>query len=113
MQFINYNVDFTTWTVWSAGLFIKNAITLTFIHHNTGEVFNVEVMVNYTARGYVRMTEQPHKHLDNRMLNKYEEYYYNRAERFRQNVVIPLLDKLKGRHFTSVNQFIRVYNYEL
>jgi hypothetical protein len=113
MQFINYNVEFTTWTVWSAGLLVKDAITLTFTDHNTREEFTVQVMVNYSAHNPVRMTEQLHEHLDNRMLDKHEQYYYYRVERFRQNVVLPLLDELKGKHFTSVNQFIRVYNGKL
>ncbi len=112
MQFINYNLDYTTWTVWSAGLLVKDAITLTFVHHNTGEVFFVEVMVNYSARGYGRMVEQLHERLDDRILDKHKQYYY-RVERFRQNVITPLLNELKGKHFTSINQFIRVYNKTL
>lgn len=112
MQFINYNIEFTTWTVWSTGLSVEDAITLTFVHHNTREVFYIEVMVNYSARGYVRMTERLHRHLNNMMLDKHKRYY-DRAEKFRQNVITPLLNELKGKHFTSVNQFIRMFNNKL
>lgn len=109
MKFITYHLDFTTWTVWSAGLLVKDAITLVFNDENSGELVYIEVMVNYSARGYGRMTRENHYYLDGRMFWKHYKYMKG-VEKYREYYVMPVLDELKGKEFKSVNAFIKEYN---
>ena len=108
MRFVKYDIKVTTWTVWTAGLLVKDAITLTFEDNNTGEVLTVKVVVNYSARGYGKMTSQVH-YLDDRMLEKHEQYMDD-VDAYRKNTIIPVLDALIDDDFKSVNQFIKEYN---
>ena len=111
MKFITYKLDFTTWTVWTSGLLVKDALTLKFENSKTGEVFTVNAVINYSARSYGRMTRllNPQPYLDNRILDKHYKYMY-RAINFSVKIVSPILDALKGKEFKSVNHFIREYN---
>ena len=109
MTFANYGFNFHTWTVWTAGLLVKDALTLTFADDNTGWAFTTRVIINYSARGYGKMTEQEHYHLDDRMLEKHRRYMEN-VNHYRDYVVIPILNTLKGKEFKSVNAFIKEYN---
>ena len=109
MKFITYQLDFTTWTVWTRGLLVKDAITLVFNDENSGELIYIDVMVNYSARGYGRMTRQEHYYLDGRMFDKHRKYMDD-VNAYRDNYVMPKLDALKGEKFKSVNHFIRKYN---
>lgn len=109
MKFITYQLDFTTWGVWSAGLLVKDALTLVFNDENSGELVYVEVMVNYSARGYGRMVQQLHTRLDYRMFDKHRKYMDD-VKAYRIDYVIPKLDALRGKEFKSVNHFIREYN---
>ncbi len=108
MKFLSYDTNFKTWTVWTAGLLVKDAITLRFID-TVGAVFTVKVMVNYSARGYGRMTRQEHYYLDDRMLDKHNRYFYE-AVKYSNFHVFPLLDNMIGEDFKSVNHFIKEYN---
>ncbi len=108
MQFINYNLDYTTWTVWSAGLLVKDCITLSFNCKERG-IFYVEVVVIYSARGYGHMVEQLHTYLDDRMLAKHM-HYMTRVDNYRLEVVKPSLNELKGLDFKNIRQFIKAYN---
>jgi|GEM_PF-5948541 len=109
MTFINYYFNFTTWTVWTAGLLVKDAITLIFNDNKTGELITVEGVINYSARGYGRMVIQLHKRLDNRMFEKHQKYM-KRVDAYRLDVVKPALDELKGKEFKTINKFIKTYN---
>ena len=109
MKFITYQLDFTTWGVWSAGLLVKDALTLVFNDENSGELIYIQVMINYSARGYGRMIKQQHYRLDGRMFWKHYQYM-NDVKAYRNDYVIPKLDALKGKEFKSVNAFIKEYN---
>ena len=109
MKFITWQLDFTTWTMWTAGLLVKDALTLVFNDDNKGELVYIEVMVNYSARGYGRMVKQLHKRLDNRMFEKHQKYM-KRVDAYRLDVVKPALDELKGKEFKTINKFIKTYN---
>lgn len=109
MKFITYQLDFTTWGVWLAGLLVKDALTLVFNDDNKGELIYIEVMINYSARGYGRMVIQPHYWLDGRIFDKHWQYADD-VVRYRDNIVMPVLEALKGKEFKSVNHFIREYN---
>ena len=111
MKFIRWKLNFTTWTVWTAGLLVKDALTLTFENSETGEVFTVNAVINYSARSYGRMTRllNPQPYLDNRILDKHYKYMY-RAINFSAKIVPPILNALKGKEFKSVNSFIKEYN---
>ena len=108
MKFITYQLDFTTWGVFTAGLLVKDALTLVFKDDDNGLIY-VEVMVTYSARGYGRMTQQLHYWLDGRMFDKHWQYADN-VVRYRNNVVVRVLEALKGKDFKSVNAFIKEYN---
>lgn len=109
IEFVNWQLEYTTWKVWSAGLLVKDALTLTFEDSNTGEVFTATAVINYSARGYGRMTTQTHKWLGDRMLGKHCKYMLY-VDVFRDECIIPFLDALKGKEFKSVSNFIREYN---
>jgi hypothetical protein len=109
MKFITYQLDFTTWGVWASGLLVKDALTLVFNDENSGELIYIEVMINYSARGYGRMTQQLHYRLDGRMFWKHYQYMQE-VIKYRDNYVMPVLDALKGEDFKSVNAFIKEYN---
>ena len=109
MTFYNWQFNFTTWTVWASGLLVKDALTLVFNDDNQGELIYIEVMLNYSARGYGRMVRQPHYWLDGRMFDKHWQYADD-VVRYRDNVVMPVLEALKGKDFKSVNAFIKEYN---
>ena len=109
MKFITYQLDFTTWGVWTAGLLVKDALTLVFNDENSGELIYIEVMVNYSARGYGRMVQQLHTRLDWRMFDKHRKYMDD-VNAYRDNYVMSKLDALKSKEFKSVNHFIRKYN---
>jgi hypothetical protein len=109
MKFITYHLDFTTWTVWASGLLVKDALTLVFNDENGGELIYIEVMINYSARGYGRMTRQQHYYLDGRMFDKHRKYMDD-VNAYRDNYVMSKLDALKDENFKSVNHFIRKYN---
>ena len=109
MKFITYEVNFSTWTVWSAGLLVKDALTLVFNDDNKGELTYIEVMINYSARGYGRMVKQSHYRLKGRMFWKHDNYL-KQVKSYRQNVVLPVLNIMKGENFKSVNTFIKEYN---
>ena len=109
MKFITYQLDYTTWGVWSAGLLVKDALTLVFNDENSGELIYIEVMVNYSARGYGRMVQQLHTRLDGRIFDKHRKYMDD-VKTYRIDYVIPKLDALKSKEFKSVNHFIREYN---
>jgi len=109
MKFITYQLDFTTRKVWTSGLLVKDALTLVFNDENMGELIYIEVMINYSARGYGRMTQQLHYYLDGRMLDKHRKYMDD-VKAYRNDYVIPKLDALKGEEFKSINAFIKEYN---
>lgn len=109
MKFITYQLDFTTWTVWTSGLLVKDAITLVFNGEKSGELIYIDVMVNYSARGYGRMVKQGHYYLDGRMFWKHYQYM-QKVNDFRDYYVMTALDTLKGEEFKSVNAFIKEYN---
>ena len=109
MKFITYQLNFTTWTVWASGLLVKDALTLVFNDENSEELIYIEVMINYSARGYGRMTQQLHYYLDGRMFDKHRKYMDD-VVRYRENIVVPVLDALKGKTFNNVNNFIKIYN---
>lgn len=109
MQFINYYHRFTTWTVWTAGLLVKDALTLVFNDDDKGEPVYIDVVVNYSARGYGRMTREAHRWLDGRMFDKHRKYM-EQVDVFRDDYVMPVLNGLKGKEFKSVNNFIKKYN---
>lgn len=109
MTFISYKINFHTWTVWTAGLLVKDALTLTVTDDNTGDVFTVKVTVNYSARGYGKMTPQMCYWLDNRMLEKHNQYMDD-VDKYRTNTIVPVLDALKGQEFKSLNNFVKIYN---
>lgn len=77
----------------------------------TGEVFTVNAVVNYSSASYGRMTRliNPQSYLDNRILDKHYKYMY-KAINFSVRAVLPTLNTLKGKEFKSVNAFIREYN---
>lgn len=108
VRLIDWELSDTTHTVWTAGLLVKDAITLTFKHDKLG-VFCVEVMINYSARGYGRMVIQSHYRLDGRMFWKHYQYM-QQVIKYRDNYVMPVLDELVGKKFKSVNAFIKEYN---
>ena len=109
MKFITYQLNFTTWTVWASGLLVKDALTLVFNDDKKGELIYIEVMINYSARGYGRMTRQEHYYLDGRIFDKHRRYMEN-VNNYRDIVVIPILNTLKWQRFKSVNAFIKEYN---
>ena len=109
MKFITYQLNFTTRKVWTSGLLVKDALTLVFNDDNSGELVYIEVMVNYSARGYGRMTRQQHYYLDGRMLDKHRKYMGD-VDAYREGRVMPVLEALKGKEFKSVNAFIKEYN---
>lgn len=109
MKFITYELNFTTWTTWTSGLLVKDAFTLVFNDDNKGELIYIEVMINYSARGYGRMTIQEHYYLDERMLDKHQKYMVG-VNIYRNNVVMSVLDVLKYKEFKNVNDFIKEYN---
>jgi hypothetical protein len=109
MKFITYQLDFTTWGVWASGLLVKDALTLVFNDENSGELVYIEVMINYSARGYGRMVLQLHTRLNMRMFDKHRKYMDD-VKAYRNNYVMPKLDALKGKEFKNVNHFIREYN---
>lgn len=109
MKFITYQLDFTTWGVWASGLLVKDALTLEFNDENTGETFYIEVMLNYSARGYGRMTKQEHYYLDGRMFDKHRKYMDD-VDVYRRHVVRNVLYVLIGKDFKNINHFIREYN---
>ena len=109
MKFITYQLNFTTWTVWASGLLVKDALTLVFNDDNKGELIYIDVMVNYSARGYGRMVKQEHYYLDGRIFDKHRKYM-NKVDAYRDNYVMPKLDTLKNKEFKNVNAFIKEYN---
>lgn len=109
MKFKNYEINFTTWTVWMAGLLVKDAVTLTFEKKETGEVFTTTAVINYSARGYGKMTLQNHEILDDRMLEKHKQYM-DAVDGYRKDTIKPVLNALIGNDFKSINNFVRVYN---
>ena len=109
MKFITYQLDFTTWGVWTAGLLVKDALTLVFNDDNNGELTYIEVMINYSARGYGRMVQQLHTRLNGRMFEKHRRYFDN-VNNYRDDVVMFVLNTLKGESFKSVSAFIKEYN---
>jgi len=109
MKFITWQLNYTTWTVWASSLLVKDALTLVFNDENAGELIYIEVMLNYSARGYGRMVQQLHYWLDGRMFDKHWQYADD-VVRYRENIVVPVLDALKGKDFKSVNAFIKEYN---
>ena len=109
MKFITYQLNFTTWGVWTTGLLVKDALTLVFNDENSGELIYIEVMVNYSARGYGRMVQQLHTRLDGRMFWKHYQYM-QKVNKYRDVHVIPILEALKDKDFKSVNAFIKEYN---
>jgi len=109
MQFINYYHRFTTWTVWSAGLLVKDTLTLVFNDDDKSDPVFVDVVVNYSARGYGRMTREVHRRLDGRIFDKHRKYM-KKVDVFRDDYVMPALNELKGKEFESVNDFIKKYN---
>ncbi len=109
MLFINYYHRFTTWTDWAAGLLVKDALTLVFTDDNKGELIYIDVVINYSARGYGRMRREPHRWLDGRMFEKHRKYM-EQVDIFRDDYVMPVLNGLKGKEFKSVNNFIKKYN---
>ena len=109
MKFITYQLNFTTWGVWTTGLLVKDALTLVFNDENSEELIYIEVMVNYSARGYGRMVKQLHYRLDGRMFWKHY-LYMQRVNNYRDDYVMPALDELIGKKFKSVNAFIKEYN---
>ena len=109
MTFYNWQFNFTTWTVWTAGLLVKDTIKLIFKDNNVRGFVFVDVVVNYSARGYGRMIIAPHNWLDGRMFDKHWQYADD-VVRYRENIVVPVLDALKGKDFKSVNAFIKEYN---
>ena len=109
MKFITYHLDFTTWGVWSAGLLVKDALTLVFDDDDNGELTYIEVMINYSARGYGRMVLQLHTRLDGRMFWKHYQYM-QQVIKYRDNYVMTALDTLKNKEFKNVNAFIKEYN---
>jgi len=108
MQFIKYNVDYTTLRVWSYGVCVKDCITLTFNNKERGLV-NVQVVVNYSSKRYGRMVLEAHKWLYNRYHTKKYCYPVN-IDEYRDMYVIPLLDIMINRKYKSVSHFIRAYN---
>ena len=109
MKFITYQLDYTTWGVWSAGLLVKDALTLVFDDDDNGELTYIEVMINYSARGYGRMVLQLHTRLDGRMFWKHYQYMHD-VDAYRNRRIMPVLEALKGKEFKSVNAFIKEYN---
>ena len=106
MQFIKYNVDYTTLRVWSYGLCVKDCITLTF--NKGGELVNVQVVVNYSSRRYGRMVLETHKWINNKHLTKY--WYSVDIDKYRDTYVTPLLNIMINTDYKSVSHFIKVYN---
>ncbi len=109
MQFIKYYHHFTTWTVRSEGLLVKDALTLVFNDDDKSDPVFVDVVVNYSARGYGRMTREAHRWLDERIFDKHRKYM-EQVDEYRDDHVIPVLNWLKGKDFKSVNNFIKKYN---
>ena len=108
MTFYNWQFNFTTWTVWTSGLLVKDTIKLIFKDDNMRGFVFVDVVVNYSARGYGRMIIAPHNWLDGRMFDKHRQYMDN-VDVFRNTVLI-VLEALKGKTFNNVNNFIKIYN---
>jgi len=110
MKFITYKLS-TTWGTWSAGLLVKDLLTLTFYDDLTGKTYTVETCVNYSARGYGRMVRQPHAYvlLNGRMHWKHYKYM-DGVDTYRRHVVRNVLYVLIGKEFKSVNSFIKEYN---
>ena len=108
MQFIKYNVEFTTWTIVPNGLRVKDCITLTFNTKERGLV-NVQVVVNYSTKKYGRMVLEKHKRLDCKYLTK-EWWYPKDLDTYRNTYVLPLLDIMINTEYKSVSHFIRVFN---
>lgn len=106
MQFINYNLDYTTLRVWNYGVCVKDCITLTF--NKERGLISVQVVVNYTSKKYGRMVLEKHKWVDKQHLTKY--CYLDGINIYRDTCVLPLLDNMINGKFKSVNHFIRVYN---
>ena len=107
MQFIKYNLDYTTLRVWSYGVCVKDCITLTFNNKERG-LITVQVVVNYSSKKYGRMVLEKHKWLDKQHLTKY--CYLDGIDTYRDTYVLPLLDIMINGDYKSVNHFIRVYN---
>ena len=109
MQFIKYNKEFTAWTIVPNGLRVKDCITLTFNTKKWGLV-NVQVVINYSTKGYGRMVLEKHKRLlGDRYLTK-EWWYPKDLDTYRDTYVLPLLDIMINTEYKSVSHFIRVYN---
>ena len=108
MKFYDWQFNFTTWTVWTAGLLVKDTVKLIFKDDKRGFIF-IDVVINYSARGYGRMIIAPHNWLDGRMFDKHRKYMDD-VVRYRENIVVPVLDALKGKTFNNVNNFIKIYN---
>ena len=109
MTFYNWQFNFTTWTVWTAGLLVKDTIKLIFKDDNMRGFVFVDVVVNYSARGYGRMIIEPHNWLDGRMFDKHRKYMDD-VDAYRNGRIMPVLEALKGKEFKSVNAFIKEYN---
>ena len=109
MTFYNWQFNFTTWTVWTAGLLVKDTIKLIFKDNNVRGFVFVDVVVNYSARGYGRMIIAPHNWLDGRMFDKHRKYMDD-VKAYRNGRIMPVLEALKGKEFKSVNAFIKEYN---
>ena len=108
MQFINYNVDFTTWTICPNGLRVKDCITLTFTTKER-RLLNIQVVINYSSKGYGRMVLEKHKRLDDIYLTK-EWWYPKDLDEYRDTHVLSLLDFMLLNNYKSVNNFIKKYN---
>ena len=84
-------------------------LTLVFNDENAGELIYIDVIINYSARGYGRMVKQQHYRLDGRMFWKHYQYM-QRVINYRDNHVMPVLDDLVNKKFKSINSFIKEYN---
>ena len=107
MQFIKYNLDYTTLRVWTYGVCVKDCITLTFNNKERGSV-NVQVVVNYSTTRHGRMVLEAHNWLNNKWLVKY--WCSKEIHTYRNTYILPLLDIMINGKYKSVNHFIRVFN---
>ena len=107
MIFINYDINFTTFGRSTVGnLLVRDAITLTF---NDEKVYKVVVYYSPIGFGFGRMIVRPHKQLENIMEERHKRFM-SKVNEHRSNVVITVLDSLKGEEFKDLLHFIQTYN---
>ncbi len=108
MQFINYKINSTTYGLSYVGHLLANdEIKLTFIGGEIGW-FDMSAFI-YSSSKHSVMLFRDNKSLENILIYKNNKDIKN-VNQYRLNVVIPILDELKGKTFNNILHFIQTFN---